>query len=105
MKPGVAIPSGPGYQVPLAAHVKRATGLPTRTAGHIVTPEQADAIITGGEADMIALARVLLDNPHWIWHAANRFGVAFDYPPQYGRVRPSLWKAAVLARPADFPTP
>jgi 2,4-dienoyl-CoA reductase-like NADH-dependent reductase (Old Yellow Enzyme family) len=101
--PGVAIPSGPSYQVPLAAHVKKASAMPTRTAGHIVTPEQAEEIITSGWADMIALARALLDNPHWIWHAANRFGVEFNYPPQYARVAPSLWKAAALARPDDFP--
>ena len=101
--PGVSIPQGPGYQVELAAHVKRASGLPTRAVGHIVTAEQANTIVENGEADMVALARAILDNPRWVWHAADHLGAKIEYPPQYARVAPSLWKAAHLARPEDFP--
>ncbi len=100
--PGVSIPSGPGYQVHLAAHVKAASGVTTRAVGHIVTPEQANRIIERGEADFVALARAILDNPRWVWHAADRLGAKIEYPPQYARVAPSLWKAAHLARPQDF---
>ena len=102
--PGVHIPSGPGYQVGLAAHVKRASGLVTRAVGHIVTAEQANDIIVKGEADLVALARAILDNPRWPWHAADRLGVKINYPPQYARVAPALWKVAALARPDDFKT-
>lgn len=101
--PGLTYPTGPGYQVPLAEAVKAATGLPTRTAGHIVVPEYAEEILQSGRADMIALARAVLDNPHWIWHAADRLGAKVTYPPQYARVNPAMWKAAPLARPQDFP--
>jgi hypothetical protein len=41
----------------------------------------------------------LLDNPRWVWHAAERFGVKIDYPPQYSRVHHSLWPGSKLARP------
>ncbi len=101
--PGLPYPTGPGYQVPLADAVKKATALPTRTAGHIVVPEFAEEILQSGKANMINLARALLDNPHWIWHAADRMGVKVTYPPQYARVNPAMWKAASLARPQDFP--
>ena len=48
---------------------------------------------------MVAMARALLDNPRWVWHAAEHFGVKIDYPPQYARVHSSLWPGAKLARP------
>lgn len=99
---GVNIPSGPGYQVELAAHVKRASGIVTRAVGHIVTAGQADAIVENGEADMVALGRAILDNPRWAWHAANKLKAKIDYPPQYQRIAPSLWKGAAWARPDDF---
>jgi len=101
--PGLPYPTGPGYQVPLAEVVKKAAGLPTRTAGHIVVPEYAEEILQSGRADMIALARAVLDNPHWVWHAADRLGAKIQYPPQYARINPAMWKAARIARPQDFP--
>jgi 2,4-dienoyl-CoA reductase-like NADH-dependent reductase (Old Yellow Enzyme family) len=95
---GVKIPSSPGYQVPFAATVKKASGLPTRAVGHIVTPEQANEIVESGQADMIALARAMLDNPRWVWHAAQKLGASIPYPPQYERSAPDLWKGARWAR-------
>jgi hypothetical protein len=44
------------------------------------------------------MARAFLDNPRWVWHAAEHFGVALDYPPQYARSRHDLWPGAKLAR-------
>lgn len=99
---GVTIPSGPGYQVELAAHVKKASGIVTRAVGHIVTADQAEAILQNGQADMVALARAILDNPRWVWHAADKLKAKIDYPPQYQRVAPALWKGAAWARPEDF---
>ena len=99
---GVNIPSGPGYQVALAAHVKRASGIVTRAVGHIVTADQANAILEKGEADMVALARAILDNPRWVWHAADKLKAKIDYPLQYQRAAASLWKGAAWARPEDF---
>ena len=50
---------------------RREAGIATRTVGLIVTPKQAEEIVAEGKADMVALARALLDNPHWGWHAAQ----------------------------------
>ena len=89
----------PGYQVPFAAKIKQEAGIAVRAVGMIVEPEQAEAIVAGGRADMVALARGFLDNPRWVWHAAERFGVALDYPPQYLRSRHDQWPGATLVRP------
>jgi 2,4-dienoyl-CoA reductase-like NADH-dependent reductase (Old Yellow Enzyme family) len=60
----------PGFNVPFAEKVKREVGIATRTVGLIATPKQAEAIVAEGKADMVALARAFLDDPHWGWHAA-----------------------------------
>ncbi|MBI2753112.1 MAG: NADH:flavin oxidoreductase/NADH oxidase [Betaproteobacteria bacterium] len=89
----------PGYQVPFAAQVKKSVPIAVRAVGMIAEPEQAEEIVASGNADMVALARALLDNPRWVWHAAEHFGIKLDYPPQYARSHPSLWPGAALARP------
>jgi len=90
---------GPGYQVPFAHHVKKHTSLSIRTVGMIADAAQAEAIVAEGKADMVAMARAFLDNPRWVWHAAERFGVKVDYPPQYARARHDAWPGSKLARP------
>jgi len=97
--PQARIKVGPGYQVPFAEKVKKGAPLAVRAVGMIADPEQAEAIVSGGKADMVALARGFLDNPRWVWHAAEKFGVKIDYPPQYARSHPDLWPGARLARP------
>jgi len=89
----------PGYNVPFAARVRKDAGIATRVGGMIVDPQHANEVIKSGAADMVCLARALLDNPRWVWHAAERFGVKIDYPPQYARVHSSLWPGAKIARP------
>jgi 2,4-dienoyl-CoA reductase-like NADH-dependent reductase (Old Yellow Enzyme family) len=91
-------PTTPGYNAPIAAEV-RTTGVATRTVGLIVTPQQAEAVITEGKADMVAMARAILDDPHWGWHAARALGAEVRRPNQYLRSGPALWPAA--ARPAE----
>jgi 2,4-dienoyl-CoA reductase-like NADH-dependent reductase (Old Yellow Enzyme family) len=91
---------GPGYQVPFAEKVKQGAGIKTRAVGMIADPQQAEDILQSGKADMIAMARAFLDNPRWVWHAAERFGVKIDYPPQYARSRADVWPGAKIARPA-----
>jgi 2,4-dienoyl-CoA reductase-like NADH-dependent reductase (Old Yellow Enzyme family) len=93
------IPLGPGYQVPFAARVKAATGIATRSVGLIADPHQANDIVARDEADFVALARGLLDNPRWPWHAAEALGVELARPPQYERAKPALWPGAGIARP------
>ena len=87
-----AIKLGPGYQVPLAHRVKDEVALPTIAVGLITEPEQAEAIIASGEADAIALARALLYNPRWPWHAAAKLGAQVSVPPQYWRSQPREFK-------------
>jgi 2,4-dienoyl-CoA reductase-like NADH-dependent reductase (Old Yellow Enzyme family) len=98
MVPEARIPVGPGFQVPFAEKVKKATNIKVQTVGMIADPEQAEAILASGKADMVAMARAFLDNPRWVWHAAERFGVKLDYPPQYARSRPDQWAGARIAR-------
>jgi 2,4-dienoyl-CoA reductase-like NADH-dependent reductase (Old Yellow Enzyme family) len=93
-------PITPGYQVPLAEKVKKNTAIKVRAVGMIADPEQAEAIVASGKADMVALARAFLDNPRWVWHAAERWGVKLDYPPSYARSRFDQWPGAKLARPS-----
>lgn len=89
--PKTGLVTGPGYQVPFAAHVRQEAGIATQAVGQICTPEQADAIIREGKADMVALGRPFLDNPRWAWHAARHLGASASYPPQYLRCRSDVW--------------
>jgi 2,4-dienoyl-CoA reductase-like NADH-dependent reductase (Old Yellow Enzyme family) len=99
--PHARIPVGPGYQVGFAHQVRHGSGMAVRAVGMIADPDQAEAILAAGEADMVAMARAFLDNPRWVWHAAERFGVTLDYPPQYARSRPDAWPGAQIARPRE----
>ena len=88
ISPQQKIPLGPGYQVPLANRIRRETGVTTIAIGLITEPAQAEAIIAGGDADMVALARAMLWNPHWAWHAAAELGGTIQAPRQYWRSPP-----------------
>ena len=87
------IPLGPGYQVPLAQAVKQATGVTTMAVGLITEAKQAEEIVASGKADMVALARGMLYDPRWGWHAAAELGGEVFAPPQYWRSQPSTQKA------------
>jgi 2,4-dienoyl-CoA reductase-like NADH-dependent reductase (Old Yellow Enzyme family) len=96
--PQARIPLGPGYQVPFAEKIRQATGIKVQTVGMIADPQQAEQILASGKADMVVMARAFLDNPRWVWHAAEKFGVELGYPPQYARSRHDLWPGAGIAR-------
>ena len=76
---------GPGYQVPFAERIRRDAGVMTGAVGLITTPEQADAIVSRGQADVVLLARELLRDPYWPLHAADALGHRTPWPPQYLR--------------------
>jgi 2,4-dienoyl-CoA reductase-like NADH-dependent reductase (Old Yellow Enzyme family) len=82
------IPVGPSYQVPLARAVKRAVAMPVVAVGLITGFEQAEAIVGTGDADLVALARGILYDPRWPWHAAAALGAKVKAPPQYLRSQP-----------------
>ncbi len=88
LTPAQKIPQGPSYQVPLARAVKEATKMPVVAVGLIVDFDQAEAIIGTGDADLIALARGILYDPRWPWHAAAHFGAHVKAPNQYLRSQP-----------------
>lgn len=89
LSPLQQIPVGPGYQVPFAAAIKAATGLPTIAVGLITSPSMAQEILAAGEADAVALARGILYDPRWPWHAAAALGDSVHAAPQYLRCQPS----------------
>jgi 2,4-dienoyl-CoA reductase-like NADH-dependent reductase (Old Yellow Enzyme family) len=92
LTPAQRIPVGPSYQVPLARAVKAATRMPVIAVGLITGFEQAEAIVGTGDADLIALARTILYNPRWPWHAAAHFGARVRGPDQYLRSQPRQYR-------------
>lgn len=88
VSPQQKIALGPEYQVPFAKLVKERTGLPTMAVGLITEPQQADAIVARGDADLVAMARVFLYKPRWVWEAAAALGGHVQASPQYWRCTP-----------------
>ncbi|MBW3097471.1 NADH:flavin oxidoreductase/NADH oxidase [Pseudohoeflea sp. DP4N28-3] len=84
----------PGYQLAMAEAVRQASGLATRAVGLIATPQQAEEAVSSGQADMVALGRAFLDNPHWGWLAARALGAEVARPVQYQRAAPAVWPGA-----------
>ncbi len=82
------IVAAPGFQVPFAQRLRAQVGLPTIAVGLITEPAQAEAIIAAGQADLVALARAMLYDPRWPWHAAAQLGAQVQVPPQYWRCQP-----------------
>jgi 2,4-dienoyl-CoA reductase-like NADH-dependent reductase (Old Yellow Enzyme family) len=83
------VPYGPGFMVPIAERVKHEVGIAAAASWQITEAQQADAIIRDGRMDLVYLARAMLDDPHWPFHAAKALGLT-NYksvlPPQYHRV-------------------
>lgn len=79
---------GPGYQVPLADHLRRTVGLPVIAVGLITAPEQAEHILRTGQADLVAFGRELLRSPYWPLSAARVLGVDWPWPAAYRRAKP-----------------
>lgn len=86
--PSQSVPAHPGYQVPFAARIRSEAGIPTIAVGLITQAKHAEEIIAAGQADLVALARGMLADPRWAWHAARELGAEAFYPPQYLRAKP-----------------
>jgi 2,4-dienoyl-CoA reductase-like NADH-dependent reductase (Old Yellow Enzyme family) len=93
VSPKQKIAIGPGYQVPFADAIRKEVKIPVMAVGLITEPAQAEEIVASGKADMVALARGMLYNPRWAWHAAAALGATVDAPRQYWRSQPSTEKA------------
>lgn len=89
------IPVGPGYQVPLAARVRRAASAPVSAIGLITTAEQAEEVLAAGDADVVMVARAALRNPRVPLEWAADLGADAPWPRQYARAarRPVTMRA------------
>ena len=88
VSPQQKIPLGPGYQVPFARRIRAEVGIATTGVGLITDTKQAEAIVASGDADMVAMARAMLYDPRWAWHAAAALGGEVHAPEQYWRCAP-----------------
>jgi 2,4-dienoyl-CoA reductase-like NADH-dependent reductase (Old Yellow Enzyme family) len=79
---------GSGYQVPFAARIKREAGIATGAVGLITSAAQADTIVRSGQADCVLLAREMLRDPYFPFHAARELGATLAWPSQYVRAAP-----------------
>ena len=82
------ITAGPGYQLPFAEAIKTATGVTTIAVGLITDAHQAEDIVSSGRADLVALARAMLYDTRWGWHAAAELGATVDVAPSFLRAAP-----------------
>jgi 2,4-dienoyl-CoA reductase-like NADH-dependent reductase (Old Yellow Enzyme family) len=88
LSPLQKIAIGPGYQLPFAQAVKQAAGVNTMAVGLITEAQQAEEVIAVGKAHLVALARAMLYDPRWPWHAAAQLNATVEAPPQYWRSQP-----------------
>jgi len=80
-----SIPTGPGYQVPFAARIRREADIATGAVGLITESAQAQAIIADGHADVVLIARESLRDPYFARRAAKELDAKIKPPVQYGR--------------------
>ncbi len=95
------IPVGPLYQAHFAEAIQREAGISTRAVGLITRPDEAEALVASGRADMVALARAILADPRWPWRAATELGATMvPVVDQYARSEATLrhWVTAPAAR-------
>jgi 2,4-dienoyl-CoA reductase-like NADH-dependent reductase (Old Yellow Enzyme family) len=88
--PEQKIASGPGYQVPFAAAIRRQANIPTMAVGMIEDGPHGERILADGDADLIAIGRGMTYDPSWAWHAAEKLGDKAPFPPQYARSQTSM---------------
>jgi 2,4-dienoyl-CoA reductase-like NADH-dependent reductase (Old Yellow Enzyme family) len=86
--PYAKVPVAPGYQVPFAERIRREAGVATAAVGLVTTPAQAEAIVAGGQADLVLLGRELLRDPRFPLRAAAELGADGPWPKPYLRARP-----------------
>ena len=92
------IVTGPGYQTAFAARIRAEAGIPTMAVGQITDAAQAETILMSGQSDMVALARAMLWDPRWAWHAAVALGEQVSLPAPYARSNPALRASPFVTR-------
>jgi 2,4-dienoyl-CoA reductase-like NADH-dependent reductase (Old Yellow Enzyme family) len=96
--PTARIPVGKGYQVPLARQIRDEAEIKTGAVGLITEPQQANEIVTGGDADMVFVGRELLREPYWALKAEQALGGEPTWPISYGY---AVKRRAKQAKQAD----
>lgn len=94
-----------GYQVPYAERIRKEAGVKTMAVGHIVHADQAEAILQGGRADLVALAREIMYNPNWPMDAAQKLGADPDFklvPPPLAYWLAKRSKSGFEGKPSTF---
>lgn len=97
LSPQQKIEVGPNYQVPFAKAIRQQVTLPVIAVGLITEAQQAEDIIQQGEADVVALARGILYDPRWPWHAAAALKAEVRVSPQYLRCEPHGVKGTLIS--------
>jgi 2,4-dienoyl-CoA reductase-like NADH-dependent reductase (Old Yellow Enzyme family) len=92
LDPRQKIPLAPGYNVPFAEKVRKEADIPVMSVGMITRPRQAEEIVASGKADLVAIARAVMDDPRWAWRAARELGDTTAYPRNYQRCEPPGWE-------------
>ena len=92
LDPRQQIPMAPGYNVAFAEKVRKESGIVVMSVGMISRARQAEDIVASGKADLVAIARAMMDDPRWAWHAARELGAETPYAPNYVRCSPAVWK-------------
>lgn len=87
---------GPGYQLPFARDIRQQVKIPVIGVGLITDPQQAESVVEQGDADLVALARAVLYNPHWPWQAAAALNAQVKAPSQYLRSEPHGVKGTLV---------
>jgi 2,4-dienoyl-CoA reductase-like NADH-dependent reductase (Old Yellow Enzyme family) len=92
LDPRQQIPMAPGYNVAFAEKVRKESGIAVMSVGMITRPRQAEDIVASGKADLVVIARAMMDDPRWAWRAARELGAETPYAPNYVRCSPAVWK-------------
>jgi len=103
IRPDIPVPVSPGYQLGFASDIRRRSGIVTRAVGMILDGRQAESALADGHADHVAIARGFLDNPRWVWRAAEQLGVSLERVPQYRRAAARVWPGHALVHPPTLP--
>ena len=92
LDPRQSIPFAPSYNIPFAEKVKKEAGLPVMAVGMITRAHQAEQLVAEGRTDLVAIARAMMDDPRWAWHAARELSADTAYAPNYIRCSPAQWR-------------
>ena len=89
------------YQTPYSDRIRNEAGVATIAVGNVTDADQVNGIIASGRADLVAIGRPHLSDPHWTLHAAASLGYAgVHWPKQYYLGRVQLERETERARGA-----